>query len=158
MGPATAAFPPCLSRPLYTLGEETGRTGVSGLMKGMARRGSGLCPLTRLLSATQKKLAGSLLGGEGFPQGLCRKWSGRWIADKSPCISPSRCLLCRGVHWQARPSPINGRSIYFYSGWRRENVRSWQGPLIGVIPLSPQQPSFCSSLFSALEGLAQGEG
>ena len=95
---------------------------------------------------------------EGFPQGLCRKWSGRWIADKSPCISPSRCLLCRGVHWQARPSPINGRSIYFYSGWRRENVRSWQGPLLGMIPLSPQQPSFCSSPSSALEGLGQGEG
>ena len=63
MGPATAAFPSCLSRPLYTLGEEAGRTGVSGLMKGMARRGSGLCPLTCLLSATQKNLAGSLLGG-----------------------------------------------------------------------------------------------
>ena len=41
---------------------------------------------------------------------------------------------------------------------RRENVRSWQGPLIGVIPFSPQQPSLCSSPSSALEGLAQGEG
>ena len=42
MGSATAAFLSCLSVSLYVLGEETGGTGLSGLMRGMARRGSGI--------------------------------------------------------------------------------------------------------------------